>query len=213
MNPWVALGLAYLVGALPTAYLAGRAHGIDLRQHGSGNLGATNVVRVLGWPVGLVVYIVDCLKGFLPVWWLPVACQLAGPRATWWAMAFGVAAIVGHVKPVWLLFRGGGKGVATASGVFFGLAPGPTAAVTLLFVIVVALTRYVSLGSMLGALALPVLVYLDQGATPVFIISAMIGVFVVWTHRANIGRLRAGTESKVGRGKTAAAGTTAGEPR
>ncbi|MCU0649907.1 MAG: glycerol-3-phosphate 1-O-acyltransferase PlsY [Gemmatimonadaceae bacterium] len=201
MNPWVALGLAYAIGALPTAYLAGRLHGIDLRQHGSGNLGATNVVRVLGWPVGLVVYVIDCLKGFLPAWWLPIACRLAGPVAMWWAIAFGVAAIVGHVKPIWLLFRGGGKGVATASGVFFGLAPAATAGVTVLFLLIVALTRYVSLGSMLGALALPVFVYLDQGATPVFLISVAVGAFVVWTHRANIARLRAGTESKIGRAK------------
>jgi acyl phosphate:glycerol-3-phosphate acyltransferase len=199
VTPVVALIVAYLTGALPTAYLAGKAHGIDLRQHGSGNLGATNVVRVLGWRVGLVVYVVDCLKGLLPVLLLPGASGLAGAEATRWAIAFGVAAIIGHVKPIWLLFKGGGKGVATASGVFFGLAPAPTAIVTALFAVVVGITRYVSLGSMLAAVSLPICVYLIQGLSPVFAISIAVALFVVWTHRANIGRLRAGTESKVGR--------------
>jgi acyl phosphate:glycerol-3-phosphate acyltransferase len=204
VTPVVALVVAYLTGALPTAYLAGRAHGIDLRQHGSGNLGATNVVRVMGWRVGLPVYVIDCLKGLLPVLLLPGVCGLTGDDRTRWAIGFGVAAILGHVKPIWLLFKGGGKGVATASGVFFGLAPAPTAIVTALFALIVTITRYVSLGSMVSAIALPMLVFAWHGASPVFVISIVIAIFVVWTHRANIGRLRAGTESKIGRSATQA---------
>jgi acyl phosphate:glycerol-3-phosphate acyltransferase len=199
VSPVVAVIVAYLIGALPTAYLAGRAHGVDLRQHGSGNLGATNVLRVLGWPTGLVVYVLDCLKGLLPVLFLPGAAGLSGPRAVPWAIACGVAAIVGHVKPVWLLFRGGGKGVATASGVFFGLAPWPTAATVVIFAAVVGVSRYVSLGSMLSAAALPLFVFWAQGPSLVFGVSLCIAAFVIWTHRANIGRLRRGEESKVGR--------------
>src|SRR4051812_45415929 len=112
MSPWLCLAIAYLAGSIPSAYIAGKAKGVDLRKHGSGNLGATNVVRVLGAKIGAAVFAVDVLKGFLPVYILPLYADTLQPVA--WGLAFGVAAILGHVKPIFLLWRGGGKGVATA---------------------------------------------------------------------------------------------------
>ena len=116
----VAIVIAYVAGSIPSAYLAGKWRGIDLRQHGSGNLGATNVVRVLGIRIGAVVFIVDTLKGFLPVFFLPALTGAAQPELI--SLAVGGAAIIGHVRPVFLLGQKGGKGVATAGGVFLGVA-------------------------------------------------------------------------------------------
>ncbi|HLV26607.1 MAG TPA: glycerol-3-phosphate 1-O-acyltransferase PlsY [Gemmatimonadales bacterium] len=193
MHPAVALALAYLSGSFPTAYLAGRTKGIDLRKHGSGNLGTTNVFRVLGWQLGILVFVVDALKGALPVIFLPGLVHASRPDL--WALAFGVAAIAGHVKPVFLLGKGGGKGVATATGVFASLAPVAVLGTFALFVIVVLASGYVSLGSLVSAVLLPIAVLLTQGASPVFWIAAAVGAFVVWMHRGNIGRLRRGEES------------------
>lgn len=201
----VALGLlvGYLAGSLPFAYLAGRLlKGVDLRTVGSGNLGATNVYRTLGAGPAVVVLLLDAGKGALPAALLPglMLPPDAGAGARLGAgLAFGVAAIAGHAKPLFLLFRGGGKGVATAAGVFGALAPVALAGAVAVFAAVLAATRYVSLGSMLAALVLPVLVWLTQGSTPVFWVAVAVALFIVWTHRANIGRLRAGTESRIGR--------------
>jgi len=178
---------------MPAADLAGRARGIDLRQHGSGNLGTTNVFRALGWQLGLLVFVVDALKGALPVWLLPDVTSSAQPQL--WAIAFGVAAIAGHVKPIFLMGKGGGKGVATASGVFAALAPLAIGSVSLLFVLLVATTGYVSLGLLVGAAVLPLAIWITQGLTPVFWISLPLGAFVFWSHRGNIGRLLRGEES------------------
>ena len=203
-HPAVGLALAYLVGSIPAAYIAGRIGGVDLRQHGSGNLGATNVTRVLGWKVGLPVYLFDTLKGTLPVLLLPGWLGVAGSRG--WALGYGAAAIVGHVRPVFLLGRGGGKGVATAGGVFLALAPVATLVSLGVFAVTLTATGYVSLGSLLAAVALPATLLATQGArSPVFVASAVVGLFVWWTHRANIGRLRRGEESRFGRGGRAAA--------
>jgi glycerol-3-phosphate acyltransferase PlsY len=193
-----ALLAAYVIGSFPTAYLVGKANGVDLRTVGSGNLGATNVFRTLGWKWGLLVYVVDGLKGALPVLWLPGAIGMA---AGWpWGVVFGLLAIVGHVRPVFLMGKGGGKGVATASGVFIALAPIPALCAIIGFVIAVAMTRYVSLGSLVGAVVLPVALLLQQRAvTPLVLVSAAVAAFVFWTHRENIGRLRRGEERRVGR--------------
>lgn len=193
----LALAAAYVVGSIPTAYLVGRANGVDLRTVGSGNLGATNVFRTLGWKWGLFVYVVDVLKGALPVLLLPRAASVA---PGWpWGVAFGVLAIVGHVRPVFLLGKGGGKGVATASGVFLALAPIPAASALVAFTIVVAATRYVSLGSLIGAVVLPLaLLWQEHGPSPLVLVSASVAAFVFWTHRENIGRLRRGEERRVG---------------
>jgi glycerol-3-phosphate acyltransferase PlsY len=192
------LVLAYGLGSTPFAYFAGRTlRGIDLREHGSGNLGATNVYRTLGATAAIAVLLLDAAKGAIPVLLFPGAARVDG---IWWPVAFGVMAIVGHVRPYLGLFRGGGKGVATASGVFAALAPVPFAVSFVTFVAVVALTRYVSLGSMLGAAALAATaVVRDGAAAPLSVVAIVIGCFVVWTHRANIGRLRRGEESRLGR--------------
>ncbi len=206
MHPALGLPIAYVCGSFPSAYLAGRMlKGIDLRTVGSGNLGATNVLRSLGAPAAIVVLLLDALKGWLPVYFLPRLLDVGASgsnAALWWALAYGVAAIAGHAKSVFLLWRGGGKGVATASGVFAAIVPGALATTTVIFLIVAAATGYVSLGSIVAALSLPVFVWLDRGSTPVFWVSFAVAVFILWTHRVNIQRLRAGTESSLRRGKT-----------
>jgi acyl phosphate:glycerol-3-phosphate acyltransferase len=199
MDPASALALSYLSGSLPFAAIAGKARGVDLRKHGSGNLGATNVYRVLGWKIGLLVFVADALKGALPVLLLPE--HIVSPRdPIVWAIACGLAAIAGHVRPVFLKFRRGGKGVATAAGVFFALAPIPMAITFVVFVVVVLATGYVSLGSLVSAVVLPALLLFTMGArSPLFLVSVLLALFVFWTHRANIGRLRRGEEHRFGK--------------
>ena len=205
MHPAVGLIVAYLVGSIPSAFLAGKAKGVDLRTVGSGNLGATNVFRTLGWKIGLTVYIADCLKGFLPVALLPGVTGATSEIG--WRIAYGVAAIAGHVKPVFLLGRGGGKGVATASGVFLALAPMAMLISMISFAAIVAATGYVSLGSLVSAVVLMCAVAIrGTGGTPLLITVTLVALFVFWTHRANIERLRAGSEHRFGkRGKPKAA--------
>ncbi len=195
------LVLSWLLGSLPTAYLVGRAYGVDLRTVGSGNLGATNALRTLGWKAGLLVYAVDTLKGVLPVLLLPrlLPTVFGGVAHPHWGLAFGLAAIVGHVRPVFLRGKGGGKGVATASGAFFALVPLPALFAFLTFVAVAAVSRYISLASLVGALVLVTAVGVQYGVrAPVFGFAALVAVFVFWTHRENIGRLRRGTERRLG---------------
>src|SRR2546423_13443584 len=153
MTPILGVLIAYLVGSIPSAYIAGKLRGVDLRQHGSGNLGATNVVRVLGARTGAVVFLADVLKGFLPVFLLPIYADTLQPDL--WALVYGAAAILGHVKPIFLLGRGGGKGVATASGVFTGLALVPMLISQAVGLLGFYFTRYVSLASLLGAAVRP----------------------------------------------------------
>lgn len=200
MNPFLGLLISYLAGSIPFAYLAGKAKGVDLREHGSGNLGATNAIRVLGPAIGGLVYLADTLKGMLPPLLLGSRVDSIHPEL--WAIGFGCAAILGHVKPIFLMGKGGGKGVATAGGVFFGLAPIPAIVAFAGFVITVAATRYASLGSMVAAILLPTMIFFFHGGlTPLFFISGAIGLFVIWNHRANIARLRSGTEPRVVRKK------------
>jgi glycerol-3-phosphate acyltransferase PlsY len=211
MHPAWGLLAAYLLGSVPSAYLAGRARGVDLRTHGSGNLGATNALRVLGWKIGLPVFVFDALKGFAPAFWFPQWFAAPGH----WAMAYGVAAIVGHVKPVFLLHRGGGggKGVATAAGVFLGLAPIATSVALLVFATVVAASGFVSLGSMTAAVALVLALAATTGVrAPVFALGAAVALFVFWSHRANIGRLRRGEEHSFRRRRDTAATTGESTP-
>ncbi len=195
---WLGLVVAYLVGSTPFAFMAGKLlKGIDLRQHGSGNLGATNVLRTLGVPAAVVVLLLDAAKGALPV--LFFRDWFGGGPGLWWPAAFGLAAIAGHVRPYFGLFKGGGKGVATASGVFAALSPAAYAVAAGVFALTVWRSRYVSLGSMLAAGALTVASALLYGpASQRTLLSAAIAAFVVYTHRANIGRLRRGEESRVG---------------
>jgi len=207
------LVLAWLMGSIPTAYLVGKAYGVDLRTVGSGNLGATNALRTLGWKAGLLVYAVDTLKGALPVALLPrlLPVLFGGSSHPHWGLAFGLAAIVGHVRPVFLRGKGGGKGVATASGVFLALVPLPALFALVSFIVTAWASRYISLASLVGAVVLVVSVGVQYGVrAPVFGIAALVTAFVFYTHRDNIGRLRRGTERRLG-DRTANAANAAGE--
>ena len=199
MHPASALALAFVSGSIPFAHLAGLANSVDLRKQGSGNLGATNVFRVLGWKIGVAVFLADAAKGALPVLLLPPRIESTRDPVVW-AIAVGVAAIAGHVRPLFLKFGKGGKGVATAAGVFFALAPVPMLVAFGVFVAVVLATGYVSLGSLISAVVLPALLAVTIGVrSPLFIVSAIIAAFVFWTHRANIKRLRRGEEHRFGK--------------
>jgi glycerol-3-phosphate acyltransferase PlsY len=172
MYPALGLLIAYVAGSFPSAYIAGRSlKGIDLRTVGSGNLGATNVYRNLGAVPAIVVLLVDALKGALPVYFLPGLLDAGQPgssSAMSWALAYGLAAIAGHAKPVFLLWKGGGKGVATASGVFAVLAPVPLLVATVACVVTVWVSGYMSLGSVVAAALFPACVFVVAGASPVF---------------------------------------------
>ena len=184
---------AYLVGATPTSYVAGRlARGIDLRQHGSGNLGATNAFRVLGWKAATPIFIIDIAKGWFPTAWFH---QWDGGAGAEWALAYGAAAIFGHVFSVYVGFRGG-KGVATGAGVFLALAPYAVLAGLAVWGALVYFTGYVSLASITAALLLPPLVYALRGAGAVFWVSVGLASFVVFAHRTNIRRLLRGEEHR-----------------
>ncbi|MDQ6887209.1 MAG: glycerol-3-phosphate 1-O-acyltransferase PlsY [Gemmatimonadota bacterium] len=206
MSPYLALALSYLLGSIPSAYLAGRVfRGIDLREHGSGNLGATNVLRTLGWKIALLVMIMDLAKGAVPAALFPRhLTSVSSPSH--WAIAFGLAAILGHVRSAWMLWRGGGKGVATAAGVFLALTTVPSLIAVAVWAVVLLVWGYVSLASISAALVLPVAVgALDGLHAPVFVATLAVALFVLWTHRANIGRLRRGEEQRFGRKRGAAA--------
>jgi len=200
VHPIVAVLLSYVSGSIPSAWLAGRWAKVDLRAQGSGNLGATNVMRVLGPRVGALVFAADIAKGALPVHYLPLYSSIGGDWRIWLAVACGVAAIAGHVRPVFLGFGKGGKGVATACGVFLALAPLQTLLALLIFIVVVLASGYVSLASLTAAVSLPVLLVASAGfRSPLVIVGLVTASFVFWTHRANIQRLRSGTEYRFGR--------------
>jgi glycerol-3-phosphate acyltransferase PlsY len=194
---------SYLVGSIPAAYIAGKARGVDLRKHGSGNLGATNVLRVLGAKIGIAVFVFDCAKGALPVYVFPRLAfgnRLPAYDLTLFAICCGLAAIVGHVRPIYLRFGKGGKGVATAAGVFLALAPLQTIATIAVFAAVLLASGFVSLGSLVSAVVLPILIGVTIGtASPLLPISILVALFVFWTHRANIVRLRNGEEHRFGK--------------
>jgi glycerol-3-phosphate acyltransferase PlsY len=198
MHPLAGIAIAYLLGSIPAAYIAGKlTRGIDLRQHGSGNLGATNAYRVLGAKVASVVMAFDAAKGAVPVLLFPRWLETSQPDL--WAIAYGLAAIVGHVRPIFLLWKGGGKGVATASGVFLGLAWLPTLLAFAVWLLVIFTSGYVSLASLSAAIVLPLALAFTEGVrSPHFIVAAGVGLFVFWSHRANIGRLRRGEEHRFG---------------
>lgn len=188
---------SYLVGAVPTSHILSRLFaGIDLRQHGSGNLGATNLYRVLGWKYAIPAALVDIAKGVIPI--VVFAPQVSDSQL--FAVACGVAAIIGHVFSVFVGFKGG-KGVATAAGVMLGLAPLALAVSAVVWVVLVRITGYVSLGSIAAAAVLPIAVYaLEDSRTPALVwIAAAIAAGVIILHRRNIERLIKGTENRFGR--------------
>ncbi|MDQ2890884.1 MAG: glycerol-3-phosphate 1-O-acyltransferase PlsY [Gemmatimonadota bacterium] len=205
----LAVVIAYVAGSIPSAYLAGKWRGVDLRAHGSGNLGATNVVRVLGIRIGAMVFVVDTLKGFLPVFFLPQLTGSTHPEIV--SLAVGGAAILGHVRPVFLLGQKGGKGVATAGGVFLGVAWLPAIIAFAVWIVVFATSRYVSVASLSAALALPFAFFLTGSRLTdwYLVASAVVALFVFFTHRANIARLRRGEEHRFVRGAGADGATPA----
>jgi len=181
---------AYLLGSIPTGLLLAKAAGVDIRSSGSGNIGATNVYRTLGRSVGILTLIGDCLKGVIPV---VIAMYAAMPDI--WIAAAGLAAFLGHIYTVFLGFKGG-KGVATALGVFLAVSPAAVGGALLVFVAIVWKWRYISLGSITAAAMMPGLVAATD-SRPVFVImTVIIAALVIWKHRENIKRLREGTENK-----------------
>jgi acyl phosphate:glycerol-3-phosphate acyltransferase len=188
---------SYLLGAIPTSYLVSRAFArIDLREHGSGNLGATNLYRVLGWKYAIPVALFDIAKGAIPVLWF--APQVSDSER--FAVTCGVAAILGHVFSVFVRFKGG-KGVATAAGVMLGLTPLALGVAAVVWALVLFLSGYVSLASIAAAAVLPFAVYLlENPKTPELPwIVALMAAAVILLHRRNIQRLLQGTENRFGR--------------
>lgn len=216
----IAAFLGYGLGSVPTGYLVGRQHGIDIRQHGSGNIGATNVVRVLGKGPGYTVFICDALKGWLAVYLgtllalflaagdphpsadFGLAFRAIGPLALTAGIPAAIGCILGHNFPVWLGFQGG-KGVATTIGVVIGLMPVGVAVAAVVWFAIFHFFRYVSLASLAGALALPltagvVALRHDGGAlaNPLFWFSMAASAMIFWRHRANLKRLWLGSEPR-----------------
>jgi len=197
---------AYLVGAIPFGLLLGRAlRGVDIRQHGSRNIGATNAYRVLGPGIGIAVFALDFAKGLVPTAFAPRVVAAAGGSAVQpatVALLAGGAAIVGHVFPVYLTFRGG-KGVATSAGVLLAAAPLPTAVAAGVWGAIFGATRYVSLASIAAALALPVAAASLEGPrAPVTIAATIVGALVIVRHRSNIRRLARGEEPRFHRSRS-----------
>ena len=201
---------AYLIGSIPTGFLVAKAKGVDIRAVGSGNIGATNAMRVLGKPAGIYVMIVDCAKGF-------IACVLAaiyfdycvpGPDYfddAYWVLSkrlmviAGIFAVLGHNYTCWLKFKGG-KGIATTAGVYLALAPAALGIALAVFIVAVLTTRYVSVGSISAAIAVSAAVWiLPPHNLLLGIVTTALGALAVYKHKSNIQRLMAGTENRLGR--------------
>lgn len=196
LTPYVLLALSYVLGATPTSFWVGRhVHGVDLRNVGSGNLGATNTFRVLGWKAALPVMVVDVLKGFVPAFFFPGLDTEAG----WaWALAYGAAAILGHVFSFWVGFRGG-KGVATSAGVFLAIAPQAVGVALVVWLLALGTVRIVSVASLSAAVAIPIwLGVRGHPGNPVLLWFTLgLAAFVFWAHRSNIRRLLTGNEPTI----------------
>lgn len=212
---------AFLVGSIPTAFLIGRAHGIDIREHGSGNVGATNLGRVVGKRAGVACFVLDVLKGLVPVlaygfWSGQIgALDMPASEAWWWLLVAG-AAILGHIFSPWIGFKGG-KGVATGLGAMLGVYPAMTVPALIAFavwIVSLKIWRMVGLSSVLAAAALPVsaLVAFWVGGelnrvVPFVVTTAFLAAVVIVRHRTNIARVLAGTEPRIGKRKAPAADT------
>jgi len=184
---------SYFIGAIPTGVILAKAFaGRDIRQEGSGNIGATNVTRVLGKKVGTLTLVGDLLKGFLPVW---AGAAVTGSIEV--ACLMGLAAFLGHLFPIYLGFKGG-KGVATALGVFLYLSPIVILIEVIIFAFVVGIWKYVSLGSIIAAAAMPLLLLMIAFPKPVVLLSIVFAILIIIKHSSNIQRLMSGTENKVG---------------
>jgi glycerol-3-phosphate acyltransferase PlsY len=193
---------AYLLGSIPTGFLVAKSRGVDIRTVGSGNIGATNVLRALGRPAGIAVLLADALKGWLAV--AGVARLIGGwssPAAglqtqEWYALCAGVAAILGHNYTCWLQFKGG-KGIATSAGVLVALVPLPLLIILSVWIGVFALTRYVSLASMCASFVLPFAAWFCGNSRTIIIVTGALAGLAIYKHKANIQRLISGTESRI----------------
>ena len=191
--------VAYLVGAIPFGLLVAGMKGVDIRQQGSGNIGATNVLRVIGKGWGIFTLVLDALKGFIPAFFFPMLGGDSVPEV--YGVLFGFVAILGHSFPVYLRFKGG-KGVATSAGMLLGVAPVAVGVGILVFIITVVLSRYVSLASILAAIAVGVTAWVEgDNAMIVKLTITVMSLMIVWLHRANIQRLLNGTENRFGKKK------------
>ena len=192
---------AYLLGSIPTGYLVARVKGIDIRAVGSGNIGATNVFRILGKPAGILVLVGDGLKGFAACSWLadfvvqPFA--VAPDRIECLKIVAGICAVLGHNYTCWLKFKGG-KGIATSAGVYFALAPLAAGIALGTWIVVFALSRYVSVASIAAAAAMPVAVWLTKDSLFLGIVTTALGLLAIFKHKGNIQRLLNGTERRLG---------------
>jgi len=201
VNLLLTLILSYLLGSVATAVWAGKLfHGIDVREHGSGNAGATNVIRVLGWKTGIPVLLIDVLKGWVAAM-LPVLLNLAGDGTallTNYQILAGLAVVIGHIFPVFAGFRGG-KGVATIFGVLLAIHPLVTLSCLGVFLCVMLISGYVSLSSMSAGVAFPIFLLLFFNTPSVLfkIFSVLVAVALIYTHRKNISRLLKGEETKL----------------
>ncbi len=211
--------LSYLLGSIPTGFLVAKAKGVDIRSVGSGNIGATNVFRILGKGAGIFVLTADAVKGALAVLWIaPWVQRLAEgsfigrsmfyldafpnlDERDWLSVLAGICAILGHNYTCWLRFKGG-KGIATTAGVFAALAPAAFGIALAAWLVVFAASRYVSLASIVAAVALPLAVWLTGNGGLLIGVSTALGALAIYKHKANIERLRAGTENRIGAKKT-----------
>jgi len=192
---------AYLLGSIPAGYLVARAKGIDIRAAGSGNIGATNVFRMVGKTAGVFALIVDGLKGYAACTWLCdwVLALTGGPTTNTelYRILAGITAVLGHNFTCWLKFKGG-KGVATSAGVFFALAPRAAGIALVTWIVTAVLTRYISIASVVAAVALPTAVWLTPNSLTLRIVTTTLGLLAIFKHRGNIQRLLNGTEQRFG---------------
>ncbi len=212
MSPTLTLGgcalVSYLLGAVPFGLIVARARGIDIREAGSGNIGATNVFRIVGKSWGVLTFVCDALKGFLPAFCFPLLplWQDGAPGPVTVAVVCGCLAVVGHVYPVYLKFKGG-KGIATSAGALLGMAPAAVGIGLAVWAAVTFSTRYVSLGSVSAAVAIAVAAWLLYGSDNLLVPWALtvLAVLAIWRHRGNIRRLLNGTEHRFGQKKAGGA--------
>jgi len=211
MNDWLQIGwvivVSYLLGSIPSSVWLGKIfYNIDIRDHGSGNAGATNTLRILGLKIAVPVLIFDIAKGWFPVFMVAslLKWNFSEGQIIYLQIVAGLAAVFGHVFPIYIGFRGG-KGVGTLAGMALGLYPLAFLSSLLVFVLVILISRYVSLGSILAAIAFPIFIIFvfETNALPLIVLGILASLFIVYTHRTNIKKLLSGTENKfsVKRGK------------
>ena len=197
--PIALVALAYLVGGIPIGVLVSQSRGVDIRQYGSGNIGASNVLRTLGVKAGLAVWLADVAKGLLPVLWsrLVLASMVTGEQMELWVSIVALAVVVGHCFSPYLKLAGG-RGVSTSLGALLAIDWRVGGVVLAVWIVVVALSRYISLGSILAAVSAPLLFTLYADSPYYLALGIILAILVIERHRPNIGRLMTGTERKIG---------------